>query len=61
MQTERNKGVCYLSRIPPYMTPAHIRRLLKDYDLQRIYLLSEDQSLTLHRKRMGGNKRQKYT
>ena len=50
-----------MSRIPPYMTPNHIRKLLKDYDVERIYLLAEHSSLTQHRKKMGGNKRQKYT
>ena len=43
------------------MTPNHIRRLLKDYEVERIYLLAEDKSQTQHRKKIGGNKKQKYT
>lgn len=34
-----NRGVVYMSRIPPYMTPNYIRKLLQDSDVERIYLL----------------------
>lgn len=30
-----------MSRIPPYMTPNFIRKLLQVYDVERIYLLPE--------------------
>lgn len=36
-----NKGVVYMSRVPPYMTPGYIRKLLKHYEVERIYLLPE--------------------
>jgi ESF2/ABP1 family protein len=36
---QNNKGVCYLSRIPPYMKPNYIKRLLENYKVERIYLL----------------------
>ncbi|CAH0518138.1 unnamed protein product [Peronospora belbahrii] len=56
------RGVVYLSRVPPYMKPEKLRSLLAKYgDLNRIYLVPEDK--VLHKKRVstGGNRRQKYT
>ncbi|RCV39064.1 hypothetical protein SETIT_8G193600v2 [Setaria italica] len=35
------RGVCYLSRVPPYMNPSHIQMLSKYGDELRIYLVSE--------------------
>jgi len=40
MLKQSNKGVCYLSRIPPYMKPNYIRKLLNSYNVERIYLLA---------------------
>jgi hypothetical protein len=36
---QSNKGVCYISRIPPYMKPNYIRKLLDTYGVERIFLL----------------------
>ncbi|KAL6007702.1 hypothetical protein ACLOJK_033203 [Asimina triloba] len=36
------RGICYLSRIPPHMTPLKLRQILSQYgELQRIYLAPE--------------------
>lgn len=43
------------------MTPNFIRKLLRQYGIERIYLMPEDESLRLHRKKTGGNKRQRFT
>jgi ESF2/ABP1 family protein len=40
-EKEMRKGVCYLSRVPPYMKVSMIRRLLKVYGVERIYLEPE--------------------
>lgn len=40
-EKEQRKGVCYLSRIPPYMKVTMIRRLLLHYGVERIYLEPE--------------------
>ncbi|KAJ3065745.1 RNA-binding ATPase activator esf2 [Quaeritorhiza haematococci] len=55
-------GVIYLSRIPPFMKPLVLRRLLSRYgELGRIYLVPEDPKITARRKKYKGNKRQNYT
>ncbi|KAJ3697562.1 hypothetical protein LUZ61_001267 [Rhynchospora tenuis] len=50
-----NRGVCYLSRVPPHMNPSHIRQLLSSYgEVQRIYLAPEGQSTEVtHKKAVG--------
>ena len=30
-----------MSRIPPYMKPSYIKKLLESYNVERIYLLPE--------------------
>ncbi|MCL7025197.1 hypothetical protein MKW94_007305, partial [Papaver nudicaule] len=38
----RNRGVCYMSRIPPQMDPVKLRQVLSQYaDIDRIYLVPE--------------------
>lgn len=59
---ERQKGIVYLSRIPPYMKPVKIRHLLSQNGaLGRIYLAPEDPLLYRKRVQAGGNKKIKYT
>lgn len=40
----KQKGVVYISRIPPYMSASHLRSLLEGYGIERIYLVPEDES-----------------
>ncbi|KAK9707038.1 hypothetical protein RND81_07G169000 [Saponaria officinalis] len=50
-----NKGVCYLSRIPPKMDPLKLRQLLSPFgDVLRIYLVPEDPEAGKRRKKSGG-------
>ena len=36
------KGVCYLPRVPPFMNPSNLRKLLsKRFEIERIYLEAE--------------------
>ena len=38
-ETKTEKGVCYFPRIPPYMTPLNLRKLISQrFKLGRIYL-----------------------
>ncbi|KAI3979317.1 hypothetical protein MKX01_020525 [Papaver californicum] len=38
----RNRGVCYMSRIPPQMDPVKLRQVLSQYgEIDRIYLVPE--------------------
>ncbi|KAL4433540.1 hypothetical protein ABPG74_002937 [Tetrahymena malaccensis] len=58
---QQQKGVCYLSRIPPYMKATYIRKLLEPYGIERVYLAAEDERKRKMRIKNGGNKRRCYT
>jgi ESF2/ABP1 family protein len=58
---QRRKGVCYMSKVPPYMNPDSLRRLLaKKFEIGRIFLQPEAENITRTRKKMGGNNKLKY-
>jgi len=58
---QRKRGIVYLARIPPHVTPSQIRELLSRYgELDRIYLVPEDRSITKRRAHMGGTKKVHY-
>mmetsp|Transcript_25347 Transcript_25347/g.63582 ORF Transcript_25347/g.63582 Transcript_25347/m.63582 type:complete len:287 (+) Transcript_25347:109-969(+) len=53
------RGVVYMSRVPPFMSPLKLRHLLVPYaNVLRIYLTPEDTSQRKKRRRTGGNKKQ---
>jgi ESF2/ABP1 family protein len=55
------KGVCYMSRIPPYMNADHLRKqMTKRFKVGRIYLEAEPEHITNTRKKMGGNRKINY-
>ena len=56
-------GVVYLSRVPPYMNPTSLRRLIeaKFNDIERIYMEPEKESRRKDRVKAGGNRKIKYT
>ncbi|MCJ1427355.1 RNA-binding ATPase activator esf2 [Sticta canariensis] len=54
-------GVVYLSRIPPFMRPPTLRRLLSLHGtILRIFLTPEPHSTYLARRSMGGNKKRSF-
>ncbi|KAG6466219.1 hypothetical protein ZIOFF_076004 [Zingiber officinale] len=54
-EREGKHGICYLSRVPPRMDPSHIRQILSQYgEIQRIYLVPEDDAVKAQRKQSGG-------
>ncbi|SAL97081.1 hypothetical protein [Absidia glauca] len=58
----KKSGVCYLSRVPPFMTPKKVRLLLSKYaDLGKLYLAPEDQKITARRRKYSKNRRINYT
>jgi len=58
----KKSGVIYISRVPPYMTPAKLRSLLEPYGkLNRLFLAPEDPAARTRRIRSGGNKKKSYT
>ncbi|KAK3338147.1 hypothetical protein B0H65DRAFT_512035 [Neurospora tetraspora] len=58
----KKSGVVYISRVPPFMTPAKLRSLLKPYgNMNRIFLAPEDPVARRKRIRNGGNKKKSFT
>ncbi|KAH9193330.1 hypothetical protein AeNC1_004705 [Aphanomyces euteiches] len=59
---EEAKGVLYMSRVPPFMKPDHVRRLLSVYgEIGRIYLVEEDKTARKRRLKNGGNRQVNFT
>lgn len=58
-----NRGVIYLSRVPPYMKPSALRQQLSGYgtEVLRIYLQPEDTAVRARRVRSGGNKKKCFS
>lgn len=55
-------GVCYMSRIPPFMKHTKLRSMLSKYGkIGRIYLNPEDPKIAARRKKYKHNKRKNYT
>ncbi|CUV05450.1 unnamed protein product [Cryptosporidium hominis] len=54
---EKNRGIIYISRIPPKMQPHHIREIMSKFgEVDRIFLRPEDKSKHEQRVKMkGGN------
>ena len=49
---QENRGVCYFSRIPPYLKPSKLRQLLADLgttEVLRVYLAPEDTAVRARR------------
>lgn len=58
----KKTGVCYLSRIPPYMKPATLRTILTKFGkIDRLFLKPEDTAIYNKRVKYGGNKKKNYT
>ena len=55
-------GVVYLSRIPPYMNPNSLRKLMesKFEGVERIYMEQERQHEHKNRVKSGGNRKLRY-
>ncbi|KAJ3307553.1 Activator of basal transcription 1 [Blyttiomyces sp. JEL0837] len=55
-------GVVYLSRVPPFMSPAKLRQLLGEHGaLGRVYLAPEDPTIAHRRRKYRHNRRQNFT
>ncbi|KAJ3380230.1 RNA-binding ATPase activator esf2 [Entophlyctis sp. JEL0112] len=60
--TLNNTGLVYISRLPPFMSPAKLRQLLSKHGrLGRLYAAPEDAKTAYRRKKYRGNKRVNYT
>jgi ESF2/ABP1 family protein len=58
----KRRGVIYIARIPPRMTPTKIKSLLSEFgEVTRIYLVEEDSSVRKRRKKeFGGSGSKRY-
>lgn len=58
----KKTGVCYLSKVPPYMKPSKLRSVLSRFGkIDRLFLKPEDSAIYHKRKKYGGNKKKNFT
>lgn len=51
----RKRGVLYIARIPPRMTPTKVKSLLSEFgEVTRVYLVEEDPTVRKRRKKVNG-------
>lgn len=55
------KGVVYLPKLPPFMNPNTIRKLLEKYNIGRVYLSPEANHKRKIRIKTGGNRKIKVS
>ena len=62
-EEHENRGVCYISRVPPYLKPSALREMLSGMgtEVLRVYLAPEPESLHKKRIKSGGNKKKSFT
>jgi ESF2/ABP1 family protein len=57
----KKRGVIYVARIPPRMTPTKLKSLLSDFgEVTRVYLAEEDQAVRKRRRKLSGNGSKRY-
>jgi ESF2/ABP1 family protein len=58
----KKRGVVYIARIPPKMTPTKVKALLSEFgEVTRVYLVEEDSSVRKRRKKeLGGSGGKRY-
>lgn len=63
LEKAENKGVCYISRVPPFLKPDALRTMLSGMgtEVLRIYLAPETAQQRSSRVRAGGNKKKSFT
>eukprot|EP00037_Helgoeca_nana_P011865 m.106774 g.106774 ORF g.106774 m.106774 type:complete len:308 (-) comp21111_c0_seq1:1153-2076(-) len=60
-EKERNRGIIYMSRIPPYMKPMKVRHHMEQYGaVGKLFLRPEDSIIAKKRKKFGGNRKTNY-
>lgn len=58
----RRRGVIYVARVPPRMTPTKLKSLLSQFgEVTRVYLVEEDKSVQKRRRKMTGNGSKRFT
>jgi ESF2/ABP1 family protein len=58
----KRRGVIYIARVPPRMTPTKLKIILSDFgEVTRLYLVEEDKSVRKRRRKLTGNASKRYT
>lgn len=58
----QKRGIVYISRVPPRMTPSKVKTLLSDFGtITRVYLVEEDKTVRKKRRKAGGSGGKRYT
>lgn len=58
----RKRGVIYIARVPPKMTPTKVKSLLSEFgEITRVYLVEEDKAVRQRRRKQGGSGAKRYT
>jgi len=58
---QKQRGICFLSRLSPLLNPSKVRKFLEPYGkIARIYLEREDAAITRRRKHQGKSKSVRY-
>ena len=58
----RKRGVLYVARVPPRMTPTKVKSLLSEFgEVTRVYLVQEDKTIRQRRKKQGGSGSKRFT
>lgn len=61
-ETLRKRGVLYVARIPPRMTPTKLKTLLSDFgEVTRVFCQEEDAAKRKRRRKLTGNAAKRYT
>ena len=61
-ETLRKRGVLYVARIPPKMTPTKLKTLLSDFgQVTRVFCQEEDAAKRKRRRKLTGNASKRYT
>ena len=60
-EKQQKKGIVYLPKIPPFMNPNTIKKLLKKFGIERTYFSPEPEGNRKSRMKGGGNRKTKYT
>ena len=59
--TLKKRGIIYLARIPPRMTPTKVKTLLGEFgEITRVFLAEEDAAVRKRRRKLSGNGSKRY-
>lgn len=60
-EKQDRKGILYIARVPPGMTPKFVKGYFGEYGIERVYFAPEDEERRKRRKKSGGSGKRRYT